>query len=123
GWLDLVQLRYAIRVSGIRSLAMTKLDTLSGLRPLKVCVAYRHKGRLLKDFPVSIQWQEEARPVYEEVPGFDGDIGEIRSFAKLPAACQAYVRWVERRLDVPVSIASVGQSREATIQRDPGLFR
>ena len=123
GWLDLVQLKYAVRVSGIRSLAMTKLDTLSGFDPIKVCVGYRHKGRTLTDFPVSIQWQEEVKPVYEELPGFDGDLSGVRDFKKLPANCQAYVRYVERKLGVPVSIASVGQSREATILRDGKLFR
>jgi adenylosuccinate synthase len=123
GWLDLVQLRYAIRVGGIRSLAMTKLDTLAGVHPLKVCVAYKHKGRTLTDFPVSVQWQAEVTPVYEELPGFDGDLGDIRQFSKLPKACQDYVRYVEKKVGVPISIASVGQSREATILRDNRLFR
>jgi adenylosuccinate synthase len=123
GWLDLVQLRYAARVSGIRTLAMTKLDTLSGIGPIKVCVGYRYKGRLLKDFPAACSAQEEARPVYEELPGFEGELSDIRSFSKLPASCKSYVRWVERKLGVPVSIVSVGQSREATILRDRNLFR
>ena len=72
GWLDLPQLRYAIRSSGIDSLAMTKLDTLAGIHPVKVCVAYKLGRKTLKEFPLSRSAQLDVEPVYENFPGFPG---------------------------------------------------
>ena len=119
GWLDLPQLRLAIRVNGMTSLAMTKLDTLANVHPIKVCVAYRHKGRRLTEFPFSRQAQLEIEPVYESFAGFGGDLKGVRRFAGLPASARAYVLAVERRLGLPIPIVSVGPSREQTIVRDP----
>ncbi|MBI4346813.1 MAG: adenylosuccinate synthase [Elusimicrobia bacterium] len=118
GWLDLVQLRRAIQVSGIGSLAMTKLDTLSSVHPIKVCVAYRVGRRRVDTFPYGRREQLDAEPVYETLPGWSGDLSGARRFADLPRAARDYVAWVERRLDVPVSVVSVGQSRAETIARD-----
>ncbi|OGR81972.1 MAG: adenylosuccinate synthase [Elusimicrobia bacterium RIFCSPHIGHO2_02_FULL_57_9] len=118
GWLDLPQLRTAIRVNGMTSLALTKLDTLSGIHPIKVCTAYRHKGKRLSDFPVSRRAQLEVEPVYESFPGFSGDISGARRFSDLPLSARAYILQIERWLGLPVSIVSVGQSRDQTIIRD-----
>ncbi|HAM35228.1 MAG TPA: adenylosuccinate synthase [Elusimicrobia bacterium] len=120
GWLDLPQLRAAIRTSGIGRLALTKLDTLSGIDPIRVCVAYRWQGRLLDAFPASRRAQLEARPVYRELPGFSGDLGSARSFADLPALARRYVRWVESELRVPAAIVSVGASHEQTVIHSEG---
>ncbi|MBI4370747.1 MAG: adenylosuccinate synthase [Elusimicrobia bacterium] len=118
GWLDVPQLRAAARMSGLTCLAMTKLDTLSGVGPIKICVGYRLDGRLLRDFPVSRRAQREVRPVYRSFPGFSGDLGRVRSLSDLPRAAREYVFSVERLLGVPVAVVSVGQSREQTIVRD-----
>lgn len=118
GWLDLPQLRSAIRVNGMTSLAMTKLDTLSGIHPLKVCTAYRHKGKRLTDFPVSRRAQLDVEPVYESFSGFSGDLSGARRFSDLPASARAYVLRIEKWLGLPISIVSVGQSRDQTIIRD-----
>ncbi|MBI3553996.1 MAG: adenylosuccinate synthase [Elusimicrobia bacterium] len=118
GWLDLPQLRSAIRFSGIDSLVMTKLDTLSNIHPIKVCTAYRYKGKKLTSFPVSRRAQLEVEPVYESFPGFSGDLSGVRKFSDLPSTARHYVEQVERLAGIPVSIVSVGQSREQTIVRD-----
>ena len=119
GWLDIPQLRAAIRVSGITSLAMTKLDTLANVHPVKVCVAYRYKGKRLTDFPVSRRAQLEVEPIYESFPGFGGELSGARRFSDLPPSARAYVLQVEKWLGLPVSIVSVGQSRDQTIVRHP----
>lgn len=117
GWLDLPQLRAAIRMNGMTSLAMTKLDTLAAIHPIKICVAYKHKGRKIHDFPVSRKMQLEVEPVYETFPGFSGDLSQCRRFADLPFCAREYVEAVEKRLGLPIPIVSVGQSREQTIIR------
>jgi adenylosuccinate synthase len=119
GWLDLPQLRSAIRFSGIDSLVMTKLDTLANVHPIKVCVAYKYKGKKLDSFPVSRRAQLEVEPVYESFAGFSGDLSGVRKFSDLPSSARHYVEQIEKRAGVPVSIVSVGQSREQTIVRDP----
>ena len=118
GWLDLPQLRAAIRVSGINSLAMTKLDTLANIHPIKVCVAYRYQGKRLDVFPVSRRAQLDVEPVYQTFPGFSGDLSGAKRMSDLPVSARGYVEQVERWLKVPVSIVSVGQSRDQTIVRD-----
>ncbi|MBI5240306.1 MAG: adenylosuccinate synthase [Elusimicrobia bacterium] len=120
GWLDLPQLRSAIRVSGIGRLALTKLDTLSGMDPIRVCTAYRWRGRLLDEFPASRRAQREARPVYRDLPGFAGDLGSCRRLADLPPAARRYVRWIERELRTPAAIVSVGASHEQTFLHSEG---
>ena len=120
GWLDLPQLRSAIRVSGIGRLALTKLDTLSGTDPIRVCTAYRWKGRLLDEFPASRRAQAGARPVYRDLPGFSGDLGSCRRLADLPPAARRYVRWIERELRTPAAIVSVGASHEQTFLHSEG---
>lgn len=118
GWLDVPQLKAAIRMNGLTSFTMTKLDTLSGVHPIKVCVAYKLDGRRITEFPVSRRGQLEAEPVYESFPGFSGDLKGVRKFEKLPLGARRYVLAVEKLLGVPVAIVSVGQSREQTIVRD-----
>jgi adenylosuccinate synthase len=118
GWLDIPQLKSAIRSSGIDSLVMTKLDTLSNIHPIKVCVAYKYKGKKLTTFPISRRAQLEVEPVYETFPGFSGDLSGARKFSDLPASARDYVKQIEKWAGVPVSIVSVGQSREQTIMRE-----
>ncbi|MDE2141050.1 MAG: adenylosuccinate synthetase, partial [Elusimicrobia bacterium] len=118
GWLDVPQLKAAIRMNGLSSLTMTKLDTLSGVHPIKVCVAYKLDGKRITEFPVSRRGQMEVEPVYESFAGFSGDLKGVRKFENLPLGARRYVLAVEKLLGVPISIVSVGQSREQTIVRD-----
>lgn len=117
GWLDLVQLRAAISSSGADRLAMMKLDTLSGIHPLKVCVGYRIGKKKIDWFPVGRREQFDCEPIYEEFPGFSGDVTKARRFNDLPKAARDYVIWIERELGIPISLVSVGPSEEQTIVR------
>jgi adenylosuccinate synthase len=121
GWLDLVQLKAALRVNGIDRLALTKLDALAGIHPLRVCTAYRLGGRRLESFPCSRRDMLDAEPVYERLPGFSGDISKARRLGDLPERARAYLAFIERRLGVKIAIVSVGQSREQTIVRGPSF--
>lgn len=117
GWLDLVQLKLAIRTSGMSALAVTKLDTLSNVHPIKVCVAYLYKGKRLKNFPASRTAQLEVEPVYEEFEGFSGELFSLRRFEALPLGARRYLLWLEKELGVPIRVVSVGQSDRETILR------
>jgi len=118
GWLDVPQLKAAIRMNGLTSFTMTKLDTLSGVHPIKVCVAYKLDGKRVTEFPVSRRGQLEVEPVYETFPGFSGDLKGIRKFDALPRGAREYVLAVQKLLGVPISIVSIGQDRDQTIVRD-----
>jgi adenylosuccinate synthase len=119
GWLDIPQLKAAIRVNGITALTMTKLDTLANIHPIKVCVGYRLNGKKITEFPASRKDQLEVEPIYESFAGFSGDLSKVRKFSHLPASARHYVETIEKWLGVPIAIVSVGQSREQTIVRKP----
>ena len=108
GWLDLVALRFAVRVNGITSLALTKLDVLSAFPELPVCVRYRlPDGTETEDFPAHQTDFHHCRPVFETLPGWGQELGD-----ELPGAAQGYVEFVERSLGVPVSLVGTGAARE-----------
>jgi adenylosuccinate synthase len=113
GWLDLVALRYAVRVNGMTSLALTKLDVLSHFRELPVCVAYRLRdGSDTDEFPAHQSDFHAAEPVYEVLPGWDEPLED-----ELPEAARAYVEFVERELDVEISLVGTGAERERVLAR------
>jgi adenylosuccinate synthase len=115
GWFDAVAARYAVAVSGITELALTNLDVLTGLDPLPIAVAYELAGERIVDFPAFDI--EAARPVYQELGGFQGDITGVRHFADLPQNARAYIEAVEERVGLPVRTISVGPEREQVILR------
>jgi adenylosuccinate synthase len=117
GWLDLVILRYAARVNGLNELALTKLDVLSGLGKLRVAIAYEREGERITHFPAEFGVESLARwkPVYEELPGWDEDITDLRRREDLPPEARAYVAQIEQLLDLPVTCIGVGPDREQTI--------
>jgi adenylosuccinate synthase len=102
-------------VNGITELAITKLDVLTGIDPIKVCVAYRISGEETERFPLSTEALSRCEPVYIEVPGWQEDISGARSFGELPAPAQNYIRLIEELAQVPVRIISVGPEREQVI--------
>lgn len=112
GWLDLVALRYAVRVNSITELVLTKLDVLSGLENIKICTAYECNGRSYTDVPDSAEDWERYKPVYEDVRGWEGKIGSVRHFFDLPAGAQFYVRRVATLAGVKVAAVSVGPERD-----------
>ncbi len=115
GWLDGIVLKEAVRLNGLSGLAITKLDVLTGLDPLKVCVAYELDGERLETLPNSIRAVERLKPIYHELPGWHEDISQAARFEDLPANCRQYVRFIEEWAGVPVDIVSVGPARHQTI--------
>ena len=118
GWLDAVILNYAVRVNGITHIAVTRMDTLGGLGPVKICLRYEKNGSVITDFPARLKELEGCVPVYEELEGWTDDITNIRKFEELPKAAQAYIRRIEQLTGVPVALIGVGANREQTIVRD-----
>ncbi|MGH2783849.1 MAG: adenylosuccinate synthase [Actinomycetota bacterium] len=119
GWLDAVLLRYAARLNSLSDLFITKLDVLSGFDTIKLCVAYRYQGETYEEFPPHQTIFHKCEPVYEELPGWQGDITGVRSFEDLPAEARDYVRRVEEVAGVPVTLVSVGPARDQTVRREP----
>ncbi|HEY3314163.1 MAG TPA: adenylosuccinate synthase [Bacillota bacterium] len=115
GWLDLVIVRYAVRVSGLDRLAITRLDTLGGAERVKVCTAYRRKGQIVKEFPASLDDLAECQPVYEELDGWPADIGRPTSAAELPRAAAEYISFVEEQTKCRVGLVSIGRERTQTL--------
>ena len=113
GWLDLVALRYAVRVNGMTSLALTKLDVLSGFDELPVCVRYRLRdGSETENFPAHQSDFHHAEPVWEVLPGWRQPLDEATSLAELPGPARAYVEFVSSALDLPIELVGVGAARE-----------
>jgi adenylosuccinate synthase len=119
GWFDAVLLRYAARVNGLTELFLTKLDVLSGLPSVKVCVAYRYEGEMFEDFPPHQSIIHKAEPVYEELEGWPEELSEARGFDDLPAGARKYVDRLVGLGDVPIHSVSVGPSREQTVEVTP----
>lgn len=118
GWFDAVILRHAVRVNGLTGLAINKLDTLSDIGTLKICVAYKKKdGTVLRDYPASLEELAECEPVYEEVEGFNGDLSKIKSFDELPQVCKDYIAKLEEVCECPVKMVGVGPARDQNLER------
>ncbi len=117
GWMDLVALRYAVRLNRMSALAITKLDVLRGIGPLRVAVRYRSReGAVLDSFPYHQSILHSATPEYEELPGFDEDIGGARSEDELPSAARDYLDFIAEFAGVPIRLVGVGPDREQTIR-------
>ncbi|MGI5504064.1 adenylosuccinate synthase [Lentzea sp. CA-135723] len=117
GWFDAVIARYASRVNGITDYFLTKLDVLSGLEKVPVCVAYEVDGRRTDEMPMTQTDVHHAVPVYEELPGWFEDISHCRTFDELPANAKAYVEYLEGIIGARVSAIGVGPGRDQTIVR------
>jgi adenylosuccinate synthase len=115
GWFDGCVLRFAARLNGLTDLVLTKLDVLSGFDSLRVCVGYRAGGETYDDVPPNQTLFHEAEPVWEELPGWSDEIGDVREFDDLPKDAQRYVRFLEELGGVPVSIVGVGPAREQSL--------
>ena len=116
GWLDLVALRYAVRLNAMTGLVITKLDVLSGLDPLRVAVRYRgQEGALFEEFPYHQSVLHHATAEYEELPGWDEDISACRSEEELPEAAREYLRFISDFVGVPIKLVGVGPARDEVI--------
>ena len=117
GWLDLVALRYAVRVNGMTHLALTKLDVLDSLAELQLCTAYRCGADTRTDFPADETLLATAQPLYEMLPGWQIDTSRARTWTDLPDRAMAYIARIEDFVRVPVALVSVGADRLATFSR------
>ena len=116
GWLDLVALKYAVEINGVTELMMMKADVLSGFKTLKVCTAYNYKGNQIKHLPYSIE-PEYVTPVYTEMKGWAKDLTKMSKSDELPDTLIDYIKFLEKELEVPIKIVSVGPDRTQTIYR------
>jgi len=116
GWLDLVALKYAVEINGITQLIMMKGDVLSGFKTLKVCTAYNYKGEEVKHLPYNIE-PENISPVYTEIKGWAADLTGMTKTEQLPKEFNEYVEFLEKELEIPIKIVSVGPDRTQTIER------
>ena len=120
GYLDLVALRYACRVNSLDSLVLTHLDIYDTFDEIEACIAYEINGKVVTDFPASVEAMENAKPVLQKFSGWKASLKECRSYEKLPKAARDYVEFIEDYCKTPVSIISVGYERDETfIRKNP----
>jgi adenylosuccinate synthase len=115
GWFDACIVRYAARLNGLTELLITKLDVLSGFPTVRICTGYRAEGELFEDFPPHQSLFHKAEPVYEELEGWDEDLGDTRSIEDLPASARKYLDRLQDLAGVPIGVVSVGPAREQTL--------
>jgi adenylosuccinate synthase len=116
GWLDLVALRYACQVNGVTQLMMMKADVLSGFETLKVCTSYKYKGQEISHLPYNIE-PENVEPIYSDFKGWSQDLTEMSDDSTLPKELNDYIDFLEKELEIPITIVSVGPDRKQTIFR------
>jgi len=117
GWFDSVMVKEAVLLNGISELAIMKMDVLDGLKTIKICTAYKYKGKIFREFPYDLEVLTNARPVYKQVPGWDGPAKKPRHYRDLPLKARRYISLLEGLLDTKVSMVSVGSARAETIFR------
>jgi len=116
GHFDAVATRYGVKLQGATEVALTKLDSLTGRKVLKLCTHYQFEDKIFEDFPIN-PILEQSKPIYIELPGWDEDISKVRRFEDLPKNAQNYVIEIEKRIECPIKYISVGPEREALITR------
>jgi adenylosuccinate synthase len=116
GWLDLVALKYAVQVNGVTQLMMMKGDVLSGFETLKVCTGYKYKGEEIEHLPYNIE-EENLTPIYKEIKGWKEDLTKMTKESEFPQEFKDYITFIEKELEVPIKIVSVGPDRKQTIMR------
>ncbi|MGL5378946.1 adenylosuccinate synthase [Clostridium sp.] len=116
GWLDAVILKTTVRVSGLTSLCVTKIDTLAGLEKLKICVGYKFDDKVIDYFPASLEDLAKCEPVYEEFEGWGEEVAEARSFDELPENAKKYLNRIAELTETKISIVGVGPRRDQTIR-------
>tara|TARA_Y100000739_G_scaffold229706_1_gene245589 strand:+ start:9321 stop:10592 length:1272 start_codon:yes stop_codon:yes gene_type:complete len=114
GWLDLVALKYSCKINGVTKLMMMKSDVLSGFNSIKVCTSYEYRGSNINYLPYDIS-DSSLKPIYEEFNGWGEDITKIREFKDLPINLKKYISYLEKELEIPITIVSVGPDRTETI--------
>ena len=117
GWLDLVSLQYSTRINSLSQLFITKLDVLSGLEEIKVCVGYSFEDKKITDYPLVDEILDKCEPIYESFEGWNEDISGITKYDALPENAKKYIEFIEDFIDVPIKYISVGPERNQNIIR------
>ena len=115
GWLDLISLKYSVRVNSLTELFITKLDVLSGLEELNLCVGYKNNNEVITDYPFDQNILNTAEPIYQTFDGWTDDISTVKSFENLPDNAQSYIKAIEDFIEVPITFISVGPERTENI--------
>ncbi len=115
GWLDMVILSYAARINGLNRIAITKLDVLDQMEKIKICVAYKYKGEIIRNFPASLKALSQCEPVYEEMDGWLTETTQIQKYESLPVNARKYIERIEKLLGVKAAIIAIGPGRNQTI--------
>jgi adenylosuccinate synthase len=115
GWFDGVLARYTARQNGVTSVALTRLDVLSQFDRIRVCTGYELNGQRVQTMPASLYGMSNVQPIYEDLPGWDGEVTEARAMSDLPPQARAYVHRIEELIGVPVDMISVGPERDQAI--------
>ncbi len=118
GWFDAVVARHSVRINGFSGMALTKLDTLTGIDPIRICTGYRVGRKILTEFPANIEILEKAKPVYETMPGWKKDIQGVQRVEDLPRAAVRYIKRLEKIMHVPFFFISVGPQRQQSILKN-----
>lgn len=122
GWFDAILVNYAVRINGMDSIVITKIDVLSDFDKIKICTSYKYNGKMIKEFPVDLETLQKCIPVYEEMEGWKGNISQITKYEDLPQQLKAYIGRIEELVRTKVVIVSVGPKRSQTIIREE-LFK
>ncbi len=117
GWFDAVIVKFAVRTSSLTGIAVNKIDTLANLGELKICTGYKYKGELITEFPYSLDILAQCEPVYEVMPGWEGDLGQIKSYDELPENAKRYISRIEELCDVKVSMVGIGPDRTQILEK------
>ena len=118
GWFDSLVARYAIRINGINSLAITKLDILDKLEKINICTGYKLRDEILEEFPADLQILQQCEPIYEEINGWQEPTSHIKTWDDMPQGARKYLEFIESLINRPIKIISVGSKRSQTIFRD-----
>jgi adenylosuccinate synthase len=118
GWFDSLVARYAIRINGINSLAITKLDVLDKLEKIDICMGYKFRDEILEEFPADLQILQQCKPVYEEINGWQEPTSHIKTWEDMPQGAKNYLEFIESLINRPIKIISVGSKRSQTIFRE-----
>ncbi|MBI4973949.1 adenylosuccinate synthase [Candidatus Roizmanbacteria bacterium] len=118
GWLDLEAVKFGCDITGANRFALTKLDILTGIKEIKICIGYQYKGKRIAYSSCGYEELAKLKPVYKSFPGWKEDISKVRDFEKLPKNCQKYIRFIEKYLKLPAKVVSVGAERNANILSD-----
>jgi len=118
GWFDAVLVNYAVRINGMDSMVLTKIDVLSDFEKIKICTSYKYNGETIREFPVNLEILQNCIPVYEEMEGWKGDISQITKYGDLPQQLKDYINRIEELVKTKVVIVSVGPKRSQTIIRE-----